>query len=221
MTASVLTAAERDIGGVALLVLLAGTVIATAMSPGTLDRQTVLANAEVPEHRVIEVEEQAGGRLLTAHVVIEGTPDVDGLVAVSAAVVDQLREETGYNGLRVNFYDHQAYRAFGPTLGQALDAPDGEWTQAVRSTRDYRLHRTVVEVRDKDWTQQPGEGYVDAAVAWRQQQGMAAASTTETSTEDESANVGVKEAGDRGLNEALEQVYSWTVSGEPVEIVLE
>lgn len=220
MSAPVVTAAERDIGAVALLVLLAGIAIAATMSPGTLDRESVLADAEVPEHRIVEVAERTGGRALAAHVVVEGTPDADALVAVAAAVVDRLREERRYSGLRISLYDHEGYLEIGPTLGQALDAPDGEWTQAVRSTRTYQLHRTVVEVRDKDWTQQPPERHVEEVIAW-QQHAMEAASATEPPSEGEPTAVGNSEAGDREMNEALEQVYSWSVSGEVVEVVLE
>lgn len=227
MIGSVLTAAEREIGGVALLTLLAGLVLAATMAPGALDRQAALAGAEVPEHRVVEVDERADGRLLTAHVVVHGTPDGDGLVAVAAAVVEKLRTEQDYSGLRVQLYDGKASLQVGPTLGQAIDAPEGDWSKALRATRDWSAHRTVVEVLDKDWDARPKEEWLEIFGAWKEYQQQAPSSANE------GARQAVPEGRPRGelvkqlgiteeqLDAAVKNVSAWSISGEPVEATLE
>lgn len=231
MKASVLTAAERDIGGVALLVLIASIAVAAMMSPGALNRESVLASAEVPEYRIVEVRERSAGLLLTVDIVVEGSPGVDGLTAAAAAVVDTLRGERDYSGLRARLYDHETFLHVGDTLGEFIDAPEGQWVRALNPTRDYSRHRTVVKVLEKDWTARPANWQIEAVAALFEQDDHTRPAYSDKPKQVEGGELVVADedsdlAQRLGLTEsefaeAIEATYAWSDSGVTVETVLE
>lgn len=220
-----LSVAERQIAATATAVLVIG--LATVMvSGGPVDREAVLASTAVPDYQVVEVRGRREGSLLTVDVVVEGTPDVNGLVAVAARVVDSMRDEHGYNGLRARLYDDEALVFVGPTLGEFIDAPEGEWVKAANSTRDYRLHRTVVQARDKVWEQRPKAWQLEAIADLYQDEGRASGSRDGGGGEREGVGKPAMTAEASGwseeeLTEALHAAYVWSESGGTVKVVLE
>lgn len=225
MVPRLLSVAERQVALAAAVVLVIGLATVT-VSGGLVDREAVLAGTAVPDYQVVEVRERRDGSLLTVDVVIEGTPDVDGLVAVAARVVDSMRDEHGYNGLRARLYDDESLVFVGATLGEFVDAPEGEWVKAAYSTRDYRLHRTVIQARDKDWEHRPKAWQLEAVADLYKDEGRVGGPRDGGTGEGEGGGEPAAAAEASGWSEeeltaALRAAYVWSEVGGTVEVVLE
>lgn len=66
----------------------------------------------------------------TYDVIVHGQPDVEALQAISRNVMDEVTAHDTFQAALIRFYDHEAYIGTESPLGEAVFAPEGDWSLA-------------------------------------------------------------------------------------------
>lgn len=100
-------------------------------------------------------------------VVVHGRPDIETLQSISHEIVDEVTERDTFQAALIRFYDHEAYIGTDSPLGQAVFAPEGDWTLAgTAEPGAYEEMTFGWQLREKEWDAQLSENEVRVWQAW-------------------------------------------------------
>ncbi|UNC91636.1 DUF4875 domain-containing protein [Candidatus Contubernalis alkaliaceticus] len=103
----------------------------------------------------------------TWHVIINEPATTEELKEVAKEVLEEAKAKEKFNALSIMFYDYPEYMGHGYTLGDAIFAPEGDWSKAdsVRSG-EYDKMSFSWKLRNKDWSQQLSPDEVKVWASW-------------------------------------------------------
>ena len=91
----------------------------------------------------------------TYDVVVHGQPDVETLQSISQDVMDEVTTRDTFQAALLRFYDHEAYIGTESPLGEAVFAPEGDWSLADKvQPGAYDEMSFGWQLKEKEWDAQ-------------------------------------------------------------------
>jgi hypothetical protein len=88
----------------------------------------------------------------TYDIVVHGQPDVETLQSISQDVMDEVTARDTFQAALLRFYDHAAYIGTEAPLGEAVFAPEGDWSLAETvQPGDYEEMMFGWQLKEKEW----------------------------------------------------------------------
>ncbi|UTT42862.1 hypothetical protein [Exiguobacterium aurantiacum] len=100
-------------------------------------------------------------------VVVHGQPDVETLQSISHDVIDEVTARDTFQAALIRFYDHEAYVGTESPLGEAVFAPDGDWSLAdMTEPGTYEDMTFGWQLIEKEWDAQLTDQEANVWEAW-------------------------------------------------------
>lgn len=103
----------------------------------------------------------------TYDVVVHGKPDVEMLQSISQDVIEEVTARDTFQAALLRFYDHEAYIGTESPLGEAVFAPDGDWSLAdLVEPGAYEDMMFGWQLKEKEWGSQLTDREIRVWRAW-------------------------------------------------------
>lgn len=100
-------------------------------------------------------------------VVVQGEPDTEQLQSISHQVIDDVTATDQFQAALLRFYDDAAYIGTEPPLGEAVFAPNGDFSSGrTVALGDYDAMDYGWQLREKEWTTRLGPDEIKIWGAW-------------------------------------------------------
>lgn len=103
----------------------------------------------------------------TYDVVVHGQPDVETLQSISQDIIDEVTERDTFQAALLRFYDHKVYLGTESPLGEAVFAPQGDWSLADTVEPGFYEKMTFGwQLKEKEWDTQLSDEEARVWQAW-------------------------------------------------------